>query len=134
MRFETVGKCFDPYDVLSVYQGLHRRRISVTRRRIQWKDFLQSLNQVRGERKFRSRRILFKILAPLGPGNGNNVLTLRQHPRQGKLAGSHAGLCRQLPELIKQFKIALEVLALESWTLAAIVVRGKIIGALEGSR
>src|SRR5580698_1792162 len=50
----------------------HLLVIPKTRRRALWSDFLQPLHIGRGERNIRRSQIVVQILAPLGPGNGND--------------------------------------------------------------
>src|ERR1051326_7943127 len=78
-----------------------------------------------------SFKVLLKIFAALGAGNGRNVVTLGQHPGQGKLRGATLLLSRDLFDFRHQIKVLLEVFSLKARRHAAEIVGGQVFKALE---
>ena len=68
-----------------------------------------------------------EIGAPLGPGDGHDVVSLGQHPGQGDLARFHAELVSQLLHLVDELEVLAEVVALEARVVTAKVVGRQVI-------
>src|SRR6266853_301875 len=76
-------------------------------------------------------KVFFQVFAALGAGDGNNVLTLGQHPGQRKLRRRAVLLARDLFDLCHQIKVLLEVISLEARRYAPEIIWRQIFKAFE---
>src|SRR5207245_11482837 len=77
------------------------------------------------------RGVLFQVLAPPGPRDGNDVLAAREHPGERKLGRSRLLLARELLDALHQLEVAVEVPSLEAGAVPAPVVCGNVLGLAE---
>src|SRR5262245_66401251 len=66
------------------------------------------------------------VLAALGSRNGNDVITLCQHPGKGKLSWRAAFSGSKSPDPLNQFYIPTEILPLETRHATPPIIVGKI--------
>jgi hypothetical protein len=116
---------------LSVHDFHHVLGIAIARGCAGGEDFVEPTQVVRAKLYVESGNIFLQILAPLGTGDGDDVVVLRQHPRQRKLRRLAAFLLRDLLDFVYEVEILLEVFSLETGRESAVVVRGEIFEALE---
>src|SRR6185295_8033721 len=92
------------------------------------------LEVARAQRDRERAQVFFEIAAALGPGDRQDVVALRQEPRQRELTGLHALLLRDLLDPMDERKVVVEVLLLKPRMLAAAIVGRKIALILDPSR
>src|SRR6185436_9808526 len=82
---------------------------------------------VGSQRHVQRAHVLLQVTPTLGAGNRNDIVSTREHPRERQLARRTVIVCRQLPYLLYERQVALEVVALEAWGHAAVVVGGEVL-------
>src|SRR5439155_8135522 len=78
--------------------------------------------------------VLLEVLASLRARDRHEVLPLRQHPRQRQLARRTAPLPRDLFHPLHEVQVLLEVLALETGIVAAVLVGRQVCELLKAAR
>ena len=83
------------------------------------------------ERDVERRDVLLEVLHPLRARDRDDVVALRQHPRERELRRGAAFLPRDLLHERHEVEVLLEVLALEARVVAAVVVGREIVDRAE---
>jgi hypothetical protein len=94
-------------------------------------DFVEPTQIVRAKLYIERGNIFLEILAALGTGDGDDVVVLRQHPRQRKLRRLASFFVRDLLDSVYEVEILLKVLSLKARRESAVVIRGEIFEAPE---
>src|SRR6266849_10637214 len=127
---EHEGGC--PYvNLLRVDQIHHVFGVAQSRRGTGGKDFIQATQVVLRQFQIHCGGVFLKILAALRAGDGDNVVTLRQHPRERQLGWLASFFARDLFDFFHEIEILLKVFALEAWRGTAIVIGCQVFEFLE---
>src|SRR5215207_6295161 len=85
---------------------------------------------VLGERYISGTRVVFEVLAALGPWDGYDIAPLGEQPREGELPRGDALAFGDLAHPVRKLQVLLEVLLREAWEAgAAGVVLGHVVDA-----
>src|ERR1700732_1492254 len=120
--------------VLKVYALHSTRGIAFAGGHAERGDFVDTQEFRSGNRNFKRSKILIEIRSPLCARNGYYVFSPRKHPRQRELRGSAAFLGCNFLNSLNQFQVLLEVLALKSRSMPAVIVLRDILKFLELAR
>src|SRR5208282_444932 len=114
-----------------VDQMHHLFRIARSRGGARGKDFVQTAQVIRSQFQIHRRGVFLEILTPLRAGDGDNVVTLRQHPGERQLCRLTFFFARDLFHFLYQIQILLKVFALEARRQTAIIIRRQVFELLE---
>src|SRR5262249_10887358 len=86
----------------------------------------EPLDVLRAELHADRTEVLVEPVATLGARDRHDIAALREQPGEHQLAGRAALLARELLYFFHELDVALEILFLEPWMLAATVVDGNV--------
>src|SRR2546427_6833319 len=105
--------------------------VAAAGRRPLGRDLADALQVARGQRDLHGAGVLLEVASPLGAGDRHDVLALRQQPGEGELRRGTALLPRDRLHPRHQVEVPREVLPLEARVVAAPVVRGEVLEAVD---
>src|SRR4029079_10105340 len=114
----------------TVQQLHHRFGVARTGERIFGCDVFDAFEIVSRESYFNRADVFLEIFSAFRSGNGNDVVTLGEHPRQSELSWRAMLFASDLFHFPNQFEVAIEVVALKPWHRAPIIALGQIAGFL----
>ena len=101
--------------------------VALARRGARRQEGIDLRKLVRAQADVHRTQVVVEVLDPFRAGDRHDVITLCQHPRQGKLARGAAFGRRELPDLVDQVEVPLEVLPLKARVSAADVIGRQVI-------
>src|SRR5579862_2657878 len=111
---------------LPVHNSHHVFGIALASRRSLGEDFFHTLQIFGVQLDIDCSHVFFQIFTPFRTGDWNDVLALRQYPRQCQLRGLAALLACQFLNRMHEVEILLKIVALKSRRVAPVIVRWKI--------